>query len=72
MSRREQRIAQMKAWLQDVPEAAAMIGKAMRKNRVATVAEFAEKHPKQFNSLHEAIEVMQAELPEPGFPWPVS
>lgn len=70
MSRREQRITQMRDWLQNVPESAAMIGAALRKNKVATVAEFAERHPKQFNSLYEAIATMEEELPEPGFPWP--
>jgi len=67
---REQKVEQMRKWLHDVGEASPMVAAALRRNHVATVADFAEKHPKQFNSLYVAIETMEEEMPEPKFPWP--
>ena len=67
---REQKVDQMRKWLHGVGEASPMIAAALRRNHVATVAELATKHPKQFNSLYLAIETMEEEMPEPKFPWP--
>lgn len=69
---REQRVAQMRRWLTTVPEAHGLVAAALRRNHVVSVQELAEKHPKQFNSLYAAVEVMEEELPEPGFPWPTA
>lgn len=72
MNRREQRVEQMRKWLHEVGEAQGMIASVMRKNGVVTVAQLAEKHPKQFNSLFEAVATMEEEMPEPKFPWPTT
>lgn len=68
---RDEKIEQMRKWLHSVDEASLMVSKTMRRNGVVTVRELAEKHPKQFNSLFAAIQVMEEELPEPDFPWPM-
>ena len=67
---REQKIAQMRTWIHTVAEANGMIAATLRNNKVATIEDLATKHPKQFNSLYVAIEVMETEMPEPAFPWP--
>lgn len=66
---RDEKVAQVRQWMRTVDELPAMLSRVMRDNGVATVAELAEKHPKQFNSLHAAIETMESELPEPKTPW---
>ncbi len=68
--KREVKVERMRQWLHRVPEANKMIGAALKRNGVASIAELAEKHPKQFNSLFIAVETMEAEMPEPEFPWP--
>jgi hypothetical protein len=67
---RAEKVAKMRDHLHNVPEANRMIAAVMKQNGVATVDELSEKHPKQFNSLLAAIEVMEEEMPEPEFPWP--
>ena len=68
--RRDQKVAQVRKWMHEVDEAPALIASAMQRNGVASIAELAEKHPKQFNSLHAALEVMEEEMPEPRtLPW---
>lgn len=67
---RADNVAKMRAYLHEVGEASRMVAVVMKRNKVATVDELSEKHPKQFNSLLVAIEVMEEEMPEPDFPWP--
>jgi len=69
---RADKIARMREWLLTVPEAQPLIAQAMRRNHVASVQELSDKHPRQFNSLFAAIEVMEEEMPEPRFPWPTT
>lgn len=71
MPTRAEKVERMRSWLQTVPQVQPMVAASMQRNGVATVAELAEKHPKQFNSLYVAIETMQEEMPEPDFPWPM-
>lgn len=66
---RDEKVAQMRVWVRQVDEVPGMVARVLKANHVATVAELAEKHPKQFNSLHAAVETMEAELPEPKVPW---
>lgn len=68
--RRDEKVAQVRKWMHEAPEAPALIAAAMRRNGVASISELAEKHPKQFNSLHAALATMEEELPEPRtLPW---
>jgi len=69
---REERVAQMRAWLHTVDEAGQMMASALKRNGVVSVDELSMKHPKQFNSLYAAVEVMEEEMPKPEFPWPKS
>lgn len=66
---RDEKVAQMRVWLRQVDEVPGMVARVLKANHVATLVELAERHPKQFNSLHAAIETMETELPEPKVPW---
>lgn len=66
---RQERVEQMRKWVKTVDEAPGMLSRVMKVNGVATIADLAEKHPKQFNSLFAAIETMEEEMPEPKMPW---
>ena len=69
---RDEKVAQIRQQLLDVPNIQEMFAKTMRRLQVASISQMAEEHPDQFDSLYDAVQVMEEELPEPGFPFPTA
>lgn len=64
------RVDWLRNQLLDTPHIQEMVAKTMRRLGVATITQMAEVAPDDFESLCDAIEVMEEEMPEPGFPFP--